>query len=284
MPERISVVIAAFNCAGCIGRALQSLGLQSRPVDEVIVVDDGSVDSLREAVQPPVRYVRHEVNRGISAARNTGARMSTGDYLVFLDADDTLAPDAIEKMLLAMQRTAASWCITDICRIEGGHTSVLHSQPPEENRLAALLANDFVLCGIFFRRADFEDIGMYDETLRARVDWDISIRMIEAGKPYCYVAEPLYRYCRREGSIQTGDPRNVIAGTKRVFEKHHRRLAPTAKEFSRAYGTALWVLGRMNWGAKYRCAGIYCGIASALRERSLRRVFRFLRRKRESRA
>jgi glycosyltransferase involved in cell wall biosynthesis len=274
----VSVVIPAFNCAEWIGRALQSVDRQTRPVDEIIVVDDASTDNPREFVHAPVRYVRHEWNRGVSAARNTGVRMTAGDYLVFLDADDELAPDAVEKMLHATETAGASWCITDVYRITGDAVSISRFNPPDGDPLLAILAMDFVTRGFFFRRADFEEIGMYDETLRACEDWEIFIRMMEAGKPFCYLAEPVYRYHRRKGSLTTGHVGTVLACNRRILEIHHRRLAARGEEFNRAWAAALWFVGRRHWEAKHRLAGAWYGVRSVLCERSLQRPGRFLRR------
>jgi glycosyltransferase involved in cell wall biosynthesis len=278
MAARVSVVIPAFNCAEWIERALRSLHCQTQPADEIIVVDDASTDDLRELVPAPVRYVRLESNRGISAARNTGARMATGDYLAFLDADDELVPDALEKMLGAVETAGASWCITDIYKISGDRVSVVRCNQPEGDPLLAILAMDFVTRGIFFRRRDFEEIGMYDETLSGTEDWEIFIRMMEARKKVCYLSEPLYRYYRREGSITTAHLGTVLARCGRIIDKHHRRLAPRGLEFNRAWAAALWVLGRRHWEAKYRFAAVWYGFRSVVRDRSLRRPRQFLKR------
>jgi glycosyltransferase involved in cell wall biosynthesis len=273
----VSVIIPAYNSAEWIGRAIQSVLAQSRPVDEIIVVDDASTDNLREAVQAPVRYVRHEYNRGVSAARNTGARMAAGDYLAFLDADDAMVPDAIEKMLHAAETTGTSWCITDTYRIVKGEVSVWRCDPSHEDPLVAILTSDFVMRGMFFRRTVFEDIGMYDETLRTREDWEIFIRMIDAGKRYCYLAEPLYQYYRREGSLSTGHLETILVCTKRVLDKHHRRIAPRGEDFNQAWATALWLLGRRNWELNHRFMAAWYGLRSVLRERSFRQPRRFLK-------
>jgi len=274
----VSVIIPAFQSADCIGAGIHSVLAQSRPVEEIIVVDDGSDDHLRDVLPAGVRYVRHDVNRGSSASRNTGARLAKGNYLVFLDADDTLAPDAIEKMLAAVEQTGASWCITDMDRYENGKIDLWRCLPENPDPLVAILAGDFIMSGVFFRREDFEAVGMYDEALRARVDWDINIRMIEAGKLYCYLAEPLYRYHRREGSIQTSQIDKVLDCTERIFVKHHRRLAPRSRQLSRALGAATWHLGRNYWQAKHHLIAIYYVALSILRERSLRRAGRVLKR------
>ncbi|HOM77565.1 MAG TPA: glycosyltransferase family A protein, partial [Anaerohalosphaeraceae bacterium] len=86
----ISVVIPAYNCQAYIRRAIDSVLGQSRPADEIIVVDDGSTDGTAEAVRTygaKVILIQQE-NAGVSAARNAGIRAASGDWIAFLDADD----------------------------------------------------------------------------------------------------------------------------------------------------------------------------------------------------
>jgi glycosyltransferase involved in cell wall biosynthesis len=96
----VSVVIPCYNQAHFLGEAIESVLAQRHPRLEVIVVDDGSPDDTSEvaARYPGVRCVRQE-NQGLSAARNAGLRHSGGEYVVFLDADDRLLPEAIEAGL-----------------------------------------------------------------------------------------------------------------------------------------------------------------------------------------
>src|SRR3712207_4601210 len=93
----VSIVIPCYNQAHFLGEAIESVLAQTYPHFEVVVVDDGSTDNT-EAVAaryPGVRCIRQE-NQGLAAARNTGIRRSNGSYLVFLDADDRLLPNALE--------------------------------------------------------------------------------------------------------------------------------------------------------------------------------------------
>ncbi len=95
---RISVVIPSYNSAHWLPGTIASVRAQIRPADEVLVVDDGSTDDTEAvASELGVRCVRRE-NGGLSAARNTGVGASTGDWLLFLDADDTLTPDALQAL------------------------------------------------------------------------------------------------------------------------------------------------------------------------------------------
>lgn len=89
--EAISVIIPVHNRQNWIAETIQSVIEQTHPAYEIIVVDDGSDDKLEEAIQAftgKIKLIRHPQNRGVSAARNTGAKAATGDWLAFLDSDD----------------------------------------------------------------------------------------------------------------------------------------------------------------------------------------------------
>src|SRR5215213_3125487 len=96
----VSVVIPCYNQAHFLGEAIESVLAQSYPNFEIVVVDDGSTDDTSEVAgsYPKVRLVRQE-NQGLSGARNAGLARSEGEYVVFLDADDRLRPEALEAHL-----------------------------------------------------------------------------------------------------------------------------------------------------------------------------------------
>lgn len=93
-----SVIIPAYNSAGTLARAVDSVLAQNRFVAEIIVVDDASTDQTPEVMSGysgRVRYLRRESNHGVASARNFGAAQATGDWLAFLDADDYYFPDRL---------------------------------------------------------------------------------------------------------------------------------------------------------------------------------------------
>src|ERR671914_179204 len=96
----VSVVIPCYNQAHFLGEAIESVLAQNYPHFEVVVIDDGSTDNTSEVASryPGVRCIRQE-NQGLAGARNTGIRHSSGSYLVFLDSDDRLLPDALDTDL-----------------------------------------------------------------------------------------------------------------------------------------------------------------------------------------
>jgi glycosyltransferase involved in cell wall biosynthesis len=112
---QISVIIPAYNAAAYIERALRSVLNQSRPAEEIIVVNDGSTDATSEILRRYEGKIRiiEQANAGVSAARNAGIRAATGDWIAFLDADDEWLP---EKLRLQSELLAAN---PTLCWITG---------------------------------------------------------------------------------------------------------------------------------------------------------------------
>lgn len=106
--QGISVVIPVFNRAYCISQTLQSIFTQSVPVDAVIVVDDGSTDGIRDVIErmsfiSPIPLIFHrQENLGPGRARNVGVSMAKSNYILFLDSDDELLPNSIERFQKAI--------------------------------------------------------------------------------------------------------------------------------------------------------------------------------------
>ena len=106
---RFSVIIAVYNGAATLARAIDSALNQSFPPHEIIVVDDGSIDNTAQVVRTygeRVGYLRQD-NAGVAAARNAGVRAATGDWLAFLDADDWYYPDRLRLHAEWIQEDAA---------------------------------------------------------------------------------------------------------------------------------------------------------------------------------
>ena len=111
--HRLSIVIPCYKAAGTIVACLDSIAVQTFDGFEVIVVDDCSPDDSVDVVRkysechPNVRLLRHEVNGGVSKSRNDGIKAANGDYVMFVDADDTLERDCCAKLMeMAMKHTA----------------------------------------------------------------------------------------------------------------------------------------------------------------------------------
>ena len=104
----VSVIIPAFNAADTLPATVQSLFDQTRPDWEAIIVDDGSTDRTAEVAmalnnQDSRIHLERQPNGGASSARNTGLKLARSSYVMFLDADDWIAPTYVEKMICALE-------------------------------------------------------------------------------------------------------------------------------------------------------------------------------------
>src|SRR5262249_17480170 len=148
-----------------------------------IVVDDGSSDDVGSVVAqyPGVVYIR-QTNQGQPAARNNGFTRSTGNFIVFLDADDRLLPDALETGIAAFAAYPGSAFVFGGCSLIGADGSPLPyhwSAPDESDYYAALLReNPIVTPGtVMFRRTIVEDCGGFSMRLKASEDYDLYLRI-----------------------------------------------------------------------------------------------------------
>jgi len=184
----ISVVIPSYNSAACLAGAIESVLAQTRPADELIVVDDGSEDNTGEVCvrfAGRVRYIRQE-NAGASTARNTGIAAARGDWLAFLDADDLWDPKKLESQLAALARhPEADFALTATLvwsarKQEYQASSYEGSLDPDVLRRELLVRNIFTgLCSsILVRRSALEEVGGF-ATGKCCEDRRLAIALLE---------------------------------------------------------------------------------------------------------
>jgi len=193
---RISAVIPTYNHAHYLPQAVESVLAQTRPPDEVIVVDDGSCDETPAVVQayaPGVRYIRQE-NRGLSAARNTGMREASNEWVAFLDADDWWLPDKLrmQEAALAANPSAVLCYCGVLYHHSDGTTSERRATNPGSVMPELRLRNCVTGSGsaVCLRRSVLMALGGFGEHLTAYEDWDAWIRLA-VRYPFTAVSEPL---------------------------------------------------------------------------------------------
>lgn len=189
----ISAIIPTHNRAELLARAIQSVQRQTYPNLEIIVVDDASDDQTRELVErvedPRIRYIRHDTNRGGSAARNTGIRAATGDFITFLDDDDEWEPEKTEKQLKVLDQYSVVMCTCDAI---GNDLPKFDSKKTVELEDLRKGQGTFGGTGVLMARASVLKQTMFDENLPRYQDWDLFIRIAEK-HTIAYLNEPLLR-------------------------------------------------------------------------------------------
>ena len=223
---KVSVIIPTYNRAHLVGRAIRSVLNQTYQDFEIIVVDDGSTDNTEEVVKsfndPRIRYIRHEKNRGGSAARNTGIRAARSEYIAFLDSDDEWLPEKLEKQVLIFSDDQIGLVYTGRRVIDSRSGRCLSEKIPEieGDVYKQLLEGDFIgtCSSVMVKKGILEGIDGFDETLPSRQDWDCWLRVARNHQVAC-VKEVLV--IQRIGHAQISSKLSrIIKGTERIIQKH----------------------------------------------------------------
>jgi glycosyltransferase involved in cell wall biosynthesis len=182
---RASIIITTRSRPHLVPRAVQSAQASGRDV-EIVVVDDASSDETAAVCRglSGINYVRVEHNQGVAGARNIGLIASRGEYLSFLDDDDTRLPDSLDPQIEALERTPQAALIYGRA-IWGDREGVPgnRSYPPEcpdGDVFWKLLSRNFIPCGsAVFRRSCLARVGLLDDSIPGLDDWDLWIRIAE---------------------------------------------------------------------------------------------------------
>ncbi|MCW1996341.1 glycosyltransferase involved in cell wall biosynthesis [Bradyrhizobium diazoefficiens] len=227
----VSVVIPAKNVAAYVGETLAS-ALAQGEVTEVIVVDDGSTDNtiaIVRAIRDPRLRLTTNDSAGVSAARNLGARHASGEWLLFLDADDRLRPGAVAALLAAARgapRAVLVYGDYNTIDSEGrqvGRRDLLKGRrKPSGDVLTRLAAGNFIVNGgIALARAEaFRAIGGFDTSLRYCEDWHCWCRLAAIGEfefaPKLLLDYRLHTANTMNAAVRT--PQDFFPAIARVFD------------------------------------------------------------------
>ena len=199
MNKTLSVIIPCYNYAHYLGDCIESVLNQSVKADEIIAVDDESKDNTKEVAEKyPVKYIWQK-NKGLSGARNTGIREATSEYILCLDSDDMLRPDAIKEHLkIAGENTIAQ------CGLMYFGNQVAEFRP-QGATLESMLKANTVYCDSVFTKKMWEAVGGYDESETMRLgleDWMYFIELMANGAKVV-TSDYIALLYRRHGNTMT---------------------------------------------------------------------------------
>jgi glycosyltransferase involved in cell wall biosynthesis len=179
----VSVIIPCYNQAHFLAEAIESVLAQTYPHFEIVVVDDGSTDNASQlaARYPGVRCIRQD-NQGLAEARNTGIRKSNADYLVFLDADDRLLPEALGTGLSALSSHPDCAFVFGRCRVIGIDGAPLPGwQQPhfDEDYYGSLLRGNYIWMPamVMYRRAVFASGKTFSPQMKGTEDYALYLQV-----------------------------------------------------------------------------------------------------------
>ena len=205
----VSVIIPTFNDSDFIEQAIDSIFKQTYQNIEIIVIDDGSIYKDAQIIvsnYPNIKYLYQE-KKGVSSARNTGLKLSVGDLIQFLDADDWLDNNSIfEKVKLLSIDLNINCVYSDIyiTNINGKIIRTYYSnfkRPlPDGDIYSNLLFRNFIpIHAILWRKSDLISLGGFS-SISGHEDWELLIRLAENGC-FKYIDKPLGYYRKHSQSV-----------------------------------------------------------------------------------
>lgn len=235
----VSVIMPAYNVSQYIGAAIDSVLAQTFTDYEIIIVNDGSSDTVQlELAIAPYRerviYMTQE-NRGCGAARNAALRAARGRYAALLDCDDIWEPEYLSVQVGILDRDptvdvvyANALIIGDVP--DAGRLFMDVNPSDGDVTLESLIsARCTVMVSVTARRESLIRAGMFDESLRSAEDFDLWLRIVESGGRIVYHRKQLVRYRRRHGSLSS-DPLWMHQNALLVFDKLERTVQLSDRE------------------------------------------------------
>ncbi len=193
---KISVIIPTYNRCELLQRAVLSVLKQTRPADEIIIIDDGSTDGTAELIPkkfPQILYSRQE-NKGVSAARNAGIESASGEWIAFLDSDDTWLPRKLEYQQKSLVENP-EFLICHTNEIWIRHGKRVNPLKKHQKSGGYIFEKCLPLCvispsAVILHRSVFKRFGKFDTGLPVCEDYDLWLRIC-AFLPVLYLEKPL---------------------------------------------------------------------------------------------
>ena len=219
MKNKVSVIVPIYNVEKYLTECVDSILKQSYKNIEILLVDDCGTDNSGNIAKEYVnidkrcRYIKREENGGLSAARNTGIKNATGDYLSFIDSDDWIDENFIKNMLDMIIKDDAEIAICDYWMINDGKKSKVNSLIQIDNNSSkeekiAYIRNH--ACTKMFRKDFWDKCGlMFPENIKRGEDMGVTIPLLTFANKISIINEPLYYYRQRSNSLSNRKEKKI---------------------------------------------------------------------------
>jgi glycosyltransferase involved in cell wall biosynthesis len=263
-PE-VTVVIPTHSRWDLLSSAALPAALGQEAVElEVVVVDDGSTDStaerLGEIADPRIRVVRHERPRGVAQARNAGMAAARGTWIALLDDDDLWAPGKLRNQVDLATAEGAVFAYGGAAALAEDRTWVYSLAPPGPDTLPFVLLQRNVLWGgcsnVLVRTDVVRELGGFDENLFQLTDWDLWIRLSQAGRAAA-CPEVLVGCIEHRRSMLLTTEDDVFEEFDYVEEKHRRVRQAADVSIDRRVFSRWVALGHRRAGRRSRATRMY---------------------------
>ncbi|MCS3232622.1 glycosyltransferase family 2 protein [Bacteroides thetaiotaomicron] len=225
----VSIIIPTYNQCAFICETLDSVIDQQYTYWECIIVDDGSTDNTKQAVQkyisePRIRYIYQE-NQGVCAARNNGVSFATGKYVLFLDSDDKISPNFLQSSVDAMEVNEQIKVVAPSVQLFG-----LYKRPYvlPKFTIERLMGRNIFIMSSLCRREDIVRIGGFNNNMKNGLeDWDFWLSILENGGDVIYLEDVLFYYRIRKKSRNRSISKENFALLRRQIYLNHLPLFKT---------------------------------------------------------
>lgn len=231
MPPLVSVVVPTYNRAHLIKKSIDSILKQTYQDFEIIVVDDGSTDNTNEVIKSitdeRIKYIKHEKNKGQSAARNTGIKAATAEWIALLDSDDIWLQTKLEKQLKATEDLTDEYGVI--------HCGVQYIDFATGKNLNRWIVREDINYEIFnntigahshtstmlIRKKVFDDVGYFDESIPSHEESELSLRIAQKYK-YKLVDEFLVVSSINHKQVTSNN--DLFIKAKEIILKKHKNI------------------------------------------------------------
>jgi glycosyltransferase involved in cell wall biosynthesis len=228
MNPKVSICIPTFNRKDYLKETLDSVFAQTYKDYEIIIVDDGSTDGTEEMIKSAGNKVRYfwQENAGDAAARNRLIKLAQGQFITFIDSDDLLMPDSVERMIKVMEAEGGEIIVYGpYLRIDqdgnvfGKCKRKLYSGHITKYLFQSILIHS---CGSMFPKRILEEAGGFDQSLRVCSDYDLWLRL---SLKYRFIAldKPTFKRRRHTGNLSAGSSKNQIVELKVLEDFYYNK-------------------------------------------------------------